>query len=87
MITPNHSHWWEFQMAAAGAAMAAAPSNEAAIPVAEMPPEVPLVTCLRRLVISRGGLRSNTPSSVAHVSALTAANAPAKPNHGQVACA
>ena len=63
--------------------MSAEPAREASVPIAEIPPEVPFSTGLRRSVISRGGAVFSAPSSVAHVSAFTAASAPANPIQGQ----
>lgn len=63
----------------ARAAISAEPANEASVPTRETPPEVPFSTRLRGSVIMRGGVRFKTPSSVAHVSALTAASEAANP--------
>ena len=65
-------------------AIKADPVNEASVPINEIPPEVPFSTILRRSVIMRGGFGFNTPSSVAHVSALTAASAAANPTQGRL---
>src|SRR5579875_369505 len=55
-----------------------APSAEATRPGRVMPPEVPGAT-VRPLVIRRGSAWLSTPSSVAQVSAVAVASAPAKP--------
>lgn len=60
-------------------AMSAEPAREARVPTRETPPEVPFSTRLRMSVIMRGGDGFKTPSSVAHVSALTAASEAANP--------
>ncbi len=62
--------------------MKAAPPVAANVPYTEIPPEVPRSTGFQD-VINRGLLGLSTPSSVAHVSALTAARDPANPNHIQ----
>lgn len=63
----------------ASAAINAEPAREASVPTREIPPEVPFSTRLRKSVIMRGADGFNTPSSVAHVSALTAASEAANP--------
>ena len=55
----------------------AAPPSAARVPHPVTPPDDPGST-ICRVVIRRGGAGLRTPSSVAHVSALTAAMAPAK---------
>ena len=64
-------------------AINAEPAKEASVPINEIPPEVPFSTTFLKSVIMRGGWGFNTPSSVAHVSALTAARDAAKPSQGQ----
>src|SRR5262245_39671154 len=64
-------------------AITAEPNRAAPVPNNEIPPEVPLSTRLPGSVIRRGGEGFNTPSSVAQVSALTAASAAANPRNGQ----
>src|SRR5205807_4080735 len=53
-----------------------APAAAAAVPHGVIAPEVPWGT-LRQVVINRGGARLQRPNSVAHVSAVAAAMAPA----------
>src|SRR5258708_478564 len=64
---------------AANMPIKAAPRNAAQVPYHETPPDAPGSTRLSRFVTTLGGVGFNTPSSVAHVSALTAASAPANP--------
>src|SRR5215207_4687086 len=68
---------------AVGNAITAEPASDARIPNNEIPPEVPFSTRFRRSVIRRGGVGFKTPSSVAHVSALTAASEAANPTQGR----
>src|SRR6266566_9800990 len=60
----------------ANAAIKAAPAIPPTVPTSVIPPSVPAGTGLP-VVISRGGLREYRPISVAHVSAVAAASAPA----------
>ena len=69
---------------AAGNAIRQAPNSDAKVPHNEIPPEVPFSTRFFKSVIMRGGVGFRTPSSVAHVSALTAASAAAKPTQGRI---
>src|SRR5574340_1609554 len=71
--------------------MAAAPPRAASVPVRLTPPEVPFSTTLP-LLIDRGSTGLRMPSSVAQVSALTAARVPSVAAHhrsvpGKIACA
>ncbi len=59
--------------------MTDAPASDASVPNNEIPPEVPFSTRFLKSVIMRGAVGFRTPNSVAHVSALTAANAAANP--------
>ena len=68
----------------ASTAIKADPVNEASVPINEIPPEVPFSTTFRKFVIMRGGFGLSTPSSVAQVSALTAASAAANPTQGRL---
>jgi len=61
--------------------MTAAPTRPPAVPSGVIPPDTPRGTA-RRLVIRRGGVGENAPISVAQVSAVAAASAPA--NAGQL---
>src|SRR6266498_991567 len=69
---------------AAGNAIMDAPNSDAKVPHNEIPPEVPFSTRFLKSVIIRGGVGFKTPSSVAQVSALTAARDAANPTQGRI---
>ena len=66
--------------------MTAAPNSDASVPHKEMPPDVPFSTSFLKSVIMRGAVGFKTPSSVAQVSALTAASEAANPSQGMIDC-
>src|SRR5258706_14884411 len=63
-------------MAHANSATNVAPPAAASVPCMVTPPDVPVGTGWKPM-IERASARANAPSSVAHVSALDVANAPA----------
>src|SRR5712692_4370395 len=74
--TPNSGARPELHVRVARAAIPTAPTTPPAVPRTVIPPELPRGT-RAQVVMTRGGKGENAPISVAHVSAVAAASAPA----------